>query len=44
MKLLPESFEMKITPLAGTIKTVALHSGVSHHLFEGKDSGKRVRH
>lgn len=41
MKLLPEFFKMKITPLAGTIKRVALHSGVSHHLFERRDSGKR---
>ena len=41
MELLPESFKMKITLLAGTIKRVGLHSRVSHHLFEGKDSGKR---
>lgn len=32
---------MRITPLVGTIKTVALHSGVSHHLFESEDGGKR---
>lgn len=41
MKLLPEAFKMKITPLAGTIKRVVLHSGVSHHLSEKNDSGRR---
>lgn len=40
MKLLPESFKMRIAPLAGTIKRVVLHSEVSHHLFERKDCGK----
>lgn len=41
MKLLPESFKMRVTPLAGTIKRVVLHSEVSHNLFERKDCGKR---
>ena len=41
MKLLPESFKIKITPMAGTIKRVPLHAGVSHHLLERKDCRKR---
>lgn len=32
---------MEITLLEGTIKKVALHSRVSHHLFERKDCERR---
>lgn len=38
---IPDSFRIKITPKVGTIKPVALYSGVSHHLFESEDGGKR---
>lgn len=41
MKLLPESFKMKITHLADTIKRVELYSEISHQLFERKGCGKR---